>query len=86
MGNERGQIEVPEQISLARAYRLCNLVCLFGLLSQLLHLGDEHLIAAIGVSISASRAEDLPCIILHQAPEVFREDLHAVRIDELVAC
>lgn len=71
MRDKGGQVEVAEQISFVGAYRFRNLVRLLRVFSQLLYLGHENLITAIGVGVAAARAEDLRCIVLQHAPEVF---------------
>jgi hypothetical protein len=80
-----GQVKVAEQIALARADRLGDLVSLLGISPQLLHLRREDRVAAIEVGVTGPCAEDLGGVVLQHAPKELGKDLHAVRVDQLGA-
>lgn len=85
MRYECGEIKVTEQITLAGADGLCDLVSLLGILPYLEHFGEQDLVAAIGVGIACAGAEDGGCIVLQHTAEVLCKDLHAVCVYELGA-
>lgn len=56
VGDKGGEIEVAEEVALVGAQRLGHLIGLLRVLAQLLHLGDEDLVAAIGVCAACAGA------------------------------
>lgn len=83
MVHEGGKVEVTEHVALVAVNRLGYPRWLLGVVPQLLHLGDEHLIIAIGLGAPCTALENLGSILLYQAPHVLGEDLHTVRVNKL---